>query len=60
MSGWNPLVIVPFLSMEALCGFSKMVGNVGIIEDRVGQLGGGGEYWMGKLSGLDHKFKAPR
>jgi hypothetical protein len=32
-------VIGPFLSMKVLCGFSKMIDNVGIIGDRVGQLG---------------------
>jgi hypothetical protein len=53
MSGWNPLAIGPFLSMEVLCGFSKMIENGGIIGDRVGQLGESGEYWMGrKMSGL--------
>jgi hypothetical protein len=25
MIGWNPLTIGPFLSMEVLCGFSKMI-----------------------------------
>jgi hypothetical protein len=35
--------------MEVLCEFSKMVGNVGIIEDWVGQLGESGEYWMRRL-----------
>jgi hypothetical protein len=39
MSGWNPLKIGPFLSIEVLCGFSKMIENVGIIGDRAGQLG---------------------
>jgi hypothetical protein len=36
MSGWNPLAIGLFLSMEILCGFSKMVGNIGIIGDQAG------------------------
>jgi hypothetical protein len=31
-----------FLSMEVLCGYSKMTRNVGIIGDRVGQLGESG------------------
>jgi hypothetical protein len=44
MSGWNPLVIGPFLSMEVLCGFSKLIENVGIIRDRAGQLGKNGEF----------------
>jgi hypothetical protein len=48
MSGWNPLTIGPFLSMEVLCGFSKMIKNVGIIRVRAGQLGESGEYWMGR------------
>jgi hypothetical protein len=34
--------------MEVLCGFSKMIKNVGIIRDRAGQLGKSGEYWMGR------------
>jgi hypothetical protein len=38
-----------FLSMEVLCGFNKMIKNVGIIGDRVGQLWECGEYWMGRL-----------
>jgi hypothetical protein len=29
--------------------FSKMIILVGIIGDRVGQLGESGEYWMGRL-----------
>jgi hypothetical protein len=46
-------VIGHFLSMEVLCGFSKMIENGGIIGDRVGQLGESGEYWMGRrMSGL--------
>jgi hypothetical protein len=49
MSGCNPLVIWLFLSMDVLCGFSKMIKNVGIIEDWAGQLGKNGEYWMGIL-----------
>jgi hypothetical protein len=39
MSGWNPLMIELFLSMEVLCGFSKMIEKIGIIGDRAGQLG---------------------
>jgi hypothetical protein len=35
--------------MEVLCGFSKMIENVGIIGDRVGQLGDTREYWMERL-----------
>jgi hypothetical protein len=35
--------------MEVLCGFSKMIENVGIIGDRVGQLGDIREYWMERL-----------
>jgi hypothetical protein len=42
-------MIGPFLSMEVLCGFSKMIENVGIIRDRTGQLGKNEEYWMGRL-----------
>jgi hypothetical protein len=38
-SGWNPLAIEPFLSMEILFGFSKMKENDGIIGDWAGQLG---------------------
>jgi hypothetical protein len=51
-SGWNPLAIGPFLSIEVLCGLAN--GRmVGIIRDRVGQLGENGEYWMRrKMSGL--------
>jgi hypothetical protein len=46
-------VIGPFLSMEVICGFSEMIIIVGIIEDRAGQLGESGEYWMGRrVSGL--------
>jgi hypothetical protein len=46
-------MIRPFLSMEVLCGFSKMIENVGIIGDQVGQLGESREYWMGwRMSGL--------
>jgi hypothetical protein len=37
-------VIGPFLSMEVLCGFSKLIENVGIIRDRAGQLGKNGEF----------------
>jgi hypothetical protein len=32
-------MIESFLSMEILCGFSKMIKNVGIIGDRLGKLG---------------------
>jgi hypothetical protein len=32
-------VIGLFLSMEVLCGFSKVIENVGIIGDRAGHLG---------------------
>jgi hypothetical protein len=42
-------VIWPFISMEILCGFSKMVGNVGIIGYWAGQLGETREYWMRRL-----------
>jgi hypothetical protein len=42
MSGWIPLAIGPFLSMEVLCCFSEMIIIVGIIGDRVGQLGESG------------------
>jgi hypothetical protein len=44
MSGWNPVVIGPFLSMEVRCGFNKLLENVGIIEDWAGQLGEIREY----------------
>jgi hypothetical protein len=44
MSGWNLLVIGPFLSMEVLCGFSEMIILVGIIGDQAGQLEENGEY----------------
>jgi hypothetical protein len=33
------LAIGPLLSMEVLCGFRKMIENVGIIRDRAEQLG---------------------
>jgi hypothetical protein len=33
---------------------------VGIIGDRVGQLGENGEYWMGRLSGLDQKIRSSK
>jgi hypothetical protein len=33
------LVIGPFLSMEVLCGFTKMIENIGVSGDRMGQLG---------------------
>jgi hypothetical protein len=39
MSGWNLLIIGPFLSMDVLCGYSKMIENVGIIGDRAVPLG---------------------
>jgi hypothetical protein len=46
-------VLGPFLPMEVLCGFSKMIIIVGIIGDWAGQLGEIGEYWMGRrFSGL--------
>jgi hypothetical protein len=46
-------VIGPFLSMEVLCGFSKMIEDDGKIGDRAGQLGESGEYWMRmRMSGL--------
>jgi hypothetical protein len=32
-------VIEPFLSMDVLCGYSKMIENVGIIGDRAVPLG---------------------
>jgi hypothetical protein len=48
MSGCNPLVIGPFLSIEVICGFSEMIILVGKIGDP-GQLGESGEYWMGRL-----------
>jgi hypothetical protein len=39
--------------MEVLCGFSKIKENDDIIGDWAGQLGGSGEYWMGRrISGL--------
>jgi hypothetical protein len=41
-------MIGPILSMEVLCGFSKMIENDGIIGDWAGQLGESGEYWMGR------------
>jgi hypothetical protein len=47
MSDSNPLMIGPFLSMEVLCGFSKMKENDGIIGDQAGQFGESGEYGMG-------------
>jgi hypothetical protein len=50
MLSWNPLTLGPFLSMEVLCRFSKMIENVGIIGDRMRQLVESGEYWMGILS----------
>jgi hypothetical protein len=46
-------VIAPFLSMEVLCGFRKMIEGNGIIRDQAGQLGESREYWMGRRkSGL--------
>jgi hypothetical protein len=33
MSGWNLLVIGPFLSMEVLCGFSKMIEMLASLEN---------------------------
>jgi hypothetical protein len=51
-SGWNPLAIGPFLSMEVLCGLAndQMVDIIGV---RTEQLGENGEYWMGRrMSGL--------
>jgi hypothetical protein len=54
-------VIVPFLSMEVPCGFSKRVRNGGIIGDRVGAIREKGRILDGNVeSGLDHKFRAPR
>jgi hypothetical protein len=35
--------------MEVLCGFSEMIILVGIIGDRMGQLGESGEYYMERL-----------
>jgi hypothetical protein len=35
--------------MEVICGFSKMIEDVGTIGDQAGQLGKSGEYWMGRL-----------
>jgi hypothetical protein len=32
-------MIGPYLSMEVLCRFGKMIKNVGICRDQVGQLG---------------------
>jgi hypothetical protein len=52
MSGWNPLAIGPFLSMEVLCDLANDQ-MVGIIGDRAEQLGKNGKYWMGRrMSGL--------
>jgi hypothetical protein len=52
-SGWNLLTIAPFLLMQVLYGFSKMIENVGIIRDRAGQLGECGVYWMERrMSGV--------
>jgi hypothetical protein len=44
MSGWNPLAIGPFLSIEVPCGFSELIIVIGIIGDQVGQLGESREY----------------
>jgi hypothetical protein len=41
-------MIGAFLSMEVLCGFSKMKENDDLIGDRAGQLGEREEYWMGR------------
>jgi hypothetical protein len=47
------LTIGPFLSIEVLCGFRKIIEYDGIIGDWAGQLGEIGEYWMGRrMSGL--------
>jgi hypothetical protein len=60
MSGWNPLTIGPFLSMEVLCGLASWS------NDWHNWRPGGAirEKWrilVGKVeSGLDHKFRAPR
>jgi hypothetical protein len=43
MSGWNPLAIGHFLSMEVLCGLANDR-MVDIIGERAGQLGENGEY----------------
>jgi hypothetical protein len=52
-------VIGPFLSMEVLCGFSKVIRNVGIIGDRAGQLGESGGILDGKEDEWsDLKFRA--
>jgi hypothetical protein len=40
---------MPFLSMEVLCGFSKMIEDVGIIGDWAEAIRGMGEYWMGRM-----------
>jgi hypothetical protein len=61
MSGWNPLAIGPFLSMEVLCGFSKMIEDVGIIGDWIGAFRKKWRILNEKVeSGLDHKFRALR
>jgi hypothetical protein len=44
MSCWNPLTIGPFLLIEVLYGFSKVIENYGIIGDRVGQFRESGQY----------------
>jgi hypothetical protein len=47
--------------MEVLYGFIKVIENVGINGDRVGQFGESREYWMGRrMSGPKRKFRAPR
>jgi hypothetical protein len=49
MSGQNPLTIGLFLSMEVLCGFTKMIILVDIVGDWAGQLGESEEHWMIRL-----------
>jgi hypothetical protein len=49
MSGWNRLTMGTFISMEVLCGFSKIIENVVIIRDRVGQFEESGEHWIERL-----------
>jgi hypothetical protein len=34
-------------------------GSCWIIRDQPGQLGESGEYWMGRVRVMDHKFRAP-
>jgi hypothetical protein len=51
-------MIAPFLLMQVLYGFSKMIENVGIIRDRAGQLGECGVYWMERrMSGVIRNSK---